>query len=118
MVGRSSPRVGCWGLCGSTRPAEDSGPAHHERGGANSLVAPGDPSPVSAGTPNLPLPLERVKRETREVGWGYRPELGAGGGSHPHPDPLPQGRGRKREPSLEETRDAKAWVARVEGEVG
>ena len=29
---------------------------------------PGAPSPVSAGTPNLPLPLERVKSETVE-GW-------------------------------------------------
>ena len=24
--------VGCWGLCGSTRPSEDSRSAHHERG--------------------------------------------------------------------------------------
>ena len=32
---RLARRLGCRGLCGSTRPSEDSRSAHHERGGAD-----------------------------------------------------------------------------------
>ena len=32
---RLARRLGCCGLCGSTRPSEDSRSAHHERGGAD-----------------------------------------------------------------------------------
>ena len=42
--GRLAERVGCWGLCGSTRSFGDFGPAHHERGGARQG---GDPRTVS-----------------------------------------------------------------------
>ena len=32
---RLARRLGCWGLCGSTRPSEDCRSAHHERGRAS-----------------------------------------------------------------------------------